>query len=113
MRQAYLTKSEAATYQDAAAYAERYRREAERLNELETRSRAEGQPLDDPLVRKISSFIKSYTEMRRGEEFVKREVRARARERIRWLAGGAMLLIAFATVPGLLARSLAAIRRSR
>jgi zinc/manganese transport system permease protein len=111
--QAYLTKSETTTYQDAAAYAERYRREAERLNELEIRSRAEGQPLDDPLVRRISSFIKSYTEMRRGEEFVKREVRARARERIRWPAGGAMLLIAFATVPGLVGWSLAAIRRGR
>jgi zinc/manganese transport system permease protein len=113
VRQAYLTKSEAATYQDAAAYAERYRREAERLNELEIRSRAEGQPLDDPLVRRISSFIKSYTEMRRGEEFVKREVRARGRERIRWVAGGAMLLIAFAAVPGLVVWSLATIRRSR
>jgi zinc/manganese transport system permease protein len=112
LQQAYFTKSEAATYQDAAAYAERYRREAERLNELETRSRAEGQPLDDLVVRRISSFIKSYTEMRKGEEFVQREVRSRARERIRWLAGGAMLLIAFATAPGLATWCLKAIKRS-
>ena len=113
VRQVYFTKAEAATYQDAAAFAERHRREADRLNELETRSRAEGQPLDDMMVRRISSFIKSYTEMRKGEEFVQREVRARARERIRWLAGGAMLLIAFATAPGLAVRCLKAIKRSR
>ena len=74
VRHAYFTQGEAATYQDAAAFAERRRGEADRLNELETRSRAEGQPLDDLLVRRISSFIKSYTEMRKGEEFVKREV---------------------------------------
>jgi zinc/manganese transport system permease protein len=112
VRQAYFTKGEAATYQEAAAFAERYRREADRLNELETRSRAEDQPLDDLQVRRISSFIKSYTEMRKGEEFVQREVRSRARERIRWLAGGAMLLIAFATAPGLVIQSLKAIKRS-
>ncbi len=112
VRQAYFTKDEAATYQEAAAFAERYRREADRLNELETRSRAEDQPLDDLQVRRISSFIKSYTEMRKGEEFVQREVRSRARERIRWLAGGAMLLIAFATAPGLVIQSLKAIKRS-
>ena len=112
VRQAYLTKGEAATYQEAAAFAGRYRREADRLNELETRSRAEDQPLDDLQVRRISSFIKSYTEMRRGEEFVQREVRSRARERVRWLAGGAMLLIAFATAPGLVIQSLKAIKRS-
>lgn len=112
VRQAYFTKGEAATYQEAAAFAGRYRREADRLNELETRSRAEDQPLDDLQVRRISSFIKSYTEMRRGEEFVQREVRSRARERVRWLAGGAMLLIAFATAPGLVIQSLKAIKRS-
>jgi zinc/manganese transport system permease protein len=112
VRQAYFTEGEAATYQEAAAFAERYRREADRLNELETRSRVDEQPLDDLLVRRISSFIKSYTEMRKGEEFVQREVRSRARERIRWLAGGAMLFIAFATAPGLAARCLKAIKRS-
>ncbi len=102
VRGIYLTRSEADIYRDAHAYAERYRREAEELNELETRSRAEGQALDDLLVRRISAFIKSYSEMRRGEEFVKREVRSRARERIRWIAGGGVLLIALAMMPGLL-----------
>src|SRR5678815_4743950 len=71
------------------------------------------QVLDDLAVRRISSFIKSYGEMRRGEEFVKREVRARARERIRWPLGGAMLLAALAIAPGVLTRVVAAARFSR
>jgi hypothetical protein len=50
--------------------------------------------------------------MRKGEEFVQREVRSRARERIRWLAGGAMLLIAFATAPGLAVLCLTAIQEA-
>jgi zinc/manganese transport system permease protein len=111
VRQAYFTSAELATYEDAAAFSERYRREAERLNELEISSRAGNQPLDDLLVRRISSFIKSYAEMRKGEEFVQREVRSRARERIRWLVGGVMLLIAFAAAPGLATRCLNAVRR--
>jgi zinc/manganese transport system permease protein len=74
------------------------------LNEIETRSRSEGRALDDFEVRRISSFLKSYSEMRKGEEFVKREVRSRARERTRWLAGGAVLLITLAIMPGLMTR---------
>jgi zinc/manganese transport system permease protein len=112
VRLAYFTRSEASTYLDAQAYADRYRREAEQLNDLETRSRAEGQALDDLLVRRISSFIKSYGEMRRGEEFVKREVRSRARERIRWLVGGIMLLVALAITPGLLTRGRRLLQRA-
>ena len=56
-------------------------------------------------MRRISSFIKSYGEMRRGEEFVQREVRARARERIRWLVGVPLLLVALALAPGMVARA--------
>ena len=51
------------------------------------------------MVARISSFLKSYGEMRRGEEFVMREVRARARERVRWVVGAAMLLLALLLVP--------------
>jgi zinc/manganese transport system permease protein len=107
VRALYLTRSEADIYQDAATYAERYRRQADELNEREMRSRAAGEALDDLTVRRISSFIKSYGEMRRGEEFVKREVRARARERIRWIVGGAMLLAALAIAPGVLTGAVA------
>jgi len=97
LRTLYFTRAEATTYADASEYAERYRRQAEDLNERERRNRTEGQRLDDFTVARISSFLKSYGEMRRGEQFVMGEVRARARERIRWpgslgLLAGALLV---------------------
>jgi zinc/manganese transport system permease protein len=102
LRAAYFTSTEAATYADARDHAERYRQEAERLNEVEQRSRSEGEGLADDMVRRISAFLKSYGEMRRGEEFVMREVRARARERVRWVVVPIMFAIAFLIAPGAL-----------
>ena len=84
---------------DASEYAERYRIEAERLNDLEKRNRTEGEALDDFSVGRISSFLKSYGEMRKGELFVMGEVRARARERIRWSVSLALLALALLFAP--------------
>ena len=42
LRTLYLNGTEAATYEDARRYAERYRAEAERLNAIEMKSRAQG-----------------------------------------------------------------------
>ena len=84
---------------EARRYSERYTREADELNERETRSRAEGQPIDDLQIRRMSSFLKSYGEMRKGEEFVMREVRSRGRERVRFLVGGALLVLALLMAP--------------
>jgi zinc/manganese transport system permease protein len=94
LRALYFTATERATFADAAAYAERYRVEAEALNERERRHRTEGEALDDLTVARISSFLKSYGEMRKGEQFVMNEVRARARARGRW--GMSLVLLAFA-----------------
>ncbi len=47
LRTLYLTATEAATYEDARRYAERYREEAERLNAIETKSRAQGEAIPD------------------------------------------------------------------
>jgi zinc/manganese transport system permease protein len=80
-RTLYFTRAEEATFVDASEYADRYRIEAERLNELEKRNRTEGEALDDFSVGRISSFLKSYGEMRKGEKFVMGEVRAGARAR--------------------------------
>ena len=96
----YMESSEVGLYRDAAAYADRYQREAERLNEREARSRFDGKPLDDHELTRISSFIKSYNEMRRGEEFVMREVRGRARARVRWIAGALAIALALSLAPG-------------
>src|SRR6267154_566681 len=94
LRTLYFTRTELATFADAGAYAERYRAEAEQLNDRERRNRTEGEALDDFGVARISSFLKSYGEMRKGEQFVMDEVRARARERVRW--GLSLGLLAFA-----------------
>ena len=94
LRTLYFTRAEEATFADAIEYAERHRIAAERLNDLERRKRTEGEALDDVSVGRISSFLKSYGEMRKGEQFVMVEVRARARERVRW--GMSVALLAFA-----------------
>jgi zinc/manganese transport system permease protein len=102
LRSAYLSGVELATYEDARTHAERHRVEAERLNAVETHSRSQGEALDDYTVQRISSFLKSYGEMRRGEEFVMREVRSRARERMRWMLSTGMVAFALLLVPGAL-----------
>jgi zinc/manganese transport system permease protein len=102
LRAGYLSRVELATYQDARAYAERHRVEAERLNAVETSSRSQGKALDDDTVQRISSFLKSYGEMRRGEEFVMHEVRSRARERVRWRLSAGMVALALLLMPGAL-----------
>jgi zinc/manganese transport system permease protein len=101
LRILYFTRAEQTTFVDAREYAERYRREAEQLNDLERRKRTEGEALDDFSVGRISSFLKSYGEMRKGEQFVMGEVRARARERVRWGMSLGLLALAllFAPVP--------------
>jgi zinc/manganese transport system permease protein len=83
-RNAYFTKDEEVIYQDAQQYVARYTAELTRLGEMEARNRYENTETDDFLVQKISSFQQSYSEMIKGEGFVMREVRSRARERLRW-----------------------------
>ena len=50
-------------------------------------------------LQRISSFLKSYAEMRKGEQFVMGEIRARARERVRWVASPGLLAIALLLAP--------------
>jgi len=99
LRSLYLTQAEAAAYQDASEYGERHRLAAEQLIELERRRRTQGEALDEPAVQRISSFLKSYAEMRKGEQFVMGEVRARARERIRWSLSLVLLAVALLLAP--------------
>ena len=86
-RTLYMSEGDRKIFDEANREAERYRALATQLNRKEQDSRWQGVALDDLQVRRISSFMQSYNEMRKGEEFVKREVRSRARERARgWLA---------------------------
>ena len=99
LRNLYFTKSEAAAFLDASETAERHRLAAEQLIEQERRSRTQGAALDETAVQRISSFLKSYAEMRRGEQFVMGEVRARARQRMSWIAGAGLLVLALLLAP--------------
>ena len=99
LRALYFTRAEATTFADASAYAQRYRREAEQVNDRERRNRTEGEVLDDLSIARISSFLKSYGEMRKGEQFVMGEVRARARERVRWGMSLGLLALAVLVAP--------------
>jgi zinc/manganese transport system permease protein len=99
LRTLYFSRSEAVTWAEASETAERHRIEAERLNDLEKRNRSEGEALDDFIIARMSSFLKSYGEMRKGEQFVMGEVRARARERVRWSLSLALLALALLCAP--------------
>jgi zinc/manganese transport system permease protein len=112
LRAAYMNDSERRTFLEADAHGERYRREARRLNELELRSRSEGARLDDAQVMRISSMLKTYNEMQKGEEFVKREVRSRARERARWVMAALALLASMLLSPDVVRHAARKIRRA-
>jgi zinc/manganese transport system permease protein len=101
LRNLYFTRTEIATYQDADTYAQRHRLAAEQLIELEKRRRTQGETLDETAMQRISSFLKSYGEMHKGEQFVMGEVRARARERARWWMSLVLLALGllFAPIP--------------
>jgi len=99
LRTLYFTRAEQASFVEASEYAERHRIAAEQLNELEKRNRTEGEALDDVKLGRISSFLKSYGEMRKGEQFVMAEVRARVRERVRWSASLGLLTFALLLAP--------------
>lgn len=91
VRAAYFNRQEQEIFADAQRYVQRYAGEMERLRLMEANRRWQGDALEEDLVRKISSFQQSYTEMIRGERFVMQETRARARERLRWPLGLGLL----------------------
>lgn len=105
IRAAYMDDKSRAIRADAAAYAQRYRDEMDKLRALETSRRWQGEALDEAEVRRIASFQKSYNEMIKGEEFVMAEVRKRARAGKRWWIAAAFLLFAISVVVSLPRRS--------
>jgi len=99
LRNLYFTNSELAAYRDADEYAERHRLAAEQLIEQERRSRTQGEALEETALQRMSSFLKSYAEMRKGEQFVMGEIHARARERVRWSGSLGLLALALLLAP--------------
>ncbi len=94
VRSAYMDEKALEIAADADRYRERYREEARKLRALESERRWKGAPLDEFEVRRLASFLKSYNEMMKGEEFVAREVRDRAREARKWWIAAAFTLFA-------------------
>jgi len=101
IRSAYMDGKAQAIALEAAGFSERYRDDAAKLRAREEERRWKGEPLDEVEVRRIGSFLKSYNEMIRGEEFVMREVRSRAREQNRWWISGILVLLALSLVVSL------------
>ena len=99
VRAAYMNGKDLAIAQEATEFAQRYRREAAQLRATEAERRWKGEPLDEYQLRRTASFLKSYNEMIRGEEFVVREVRSRAREAWRFAIGAVFALAALAITP--------------
>lgn len=94
VRTAFLTASERETVRDAEREAAQVAEAARRLSELEHRSRYSGREISDEELRRLSSYVQSYQEMQKGEQFVQRELRNRARHRQRWWFGLPMIATA-------------------
>jgi zinc/manganese transport system permease protein len=99
IRAAYMDEKSSRIAADAETYAERYRGESAKLREKEAQRRWKGEPLDEMEVRRLASFLKSYNEMIKGETFVVREVRSRARAERRFAIAATLLLLAALCVP--------------
>ena len=99
IRAAYMDEKSSRIAADAETYAERYRGESAKLREKEAQRRWKGEPLDEMEVRRLASFLKSYNEMIKGETFVVREVRSRARAERRFAIAATLLFLAALCVP--------------
>jgi len=93
IRDYFLSPIERDIYASAANVESKIRGESSRIGQLERESRWQGSELTDDEVRRLASYVQSFQEMQKGEQFVQREIRNRARERQRWAIGVPLLLI--------------------
>jgi zinc/manganese transport system permease protein len=93
---AFLTRTEAETYESAVRDIVRFQREADRLDATERAARYQGAPLADDEIRRIASYQQNYNEMTRGERFVRDVLQAKARARERWIIGVPAAVVALA-----------------
>ena len=96
VRIAFLTSAEQETFLQAVATAANVEAHAKRIDAMERNSRWHGTELSDDQLRKLSSYAQTFQEMQKGEEFVQREIRNKARERQRWIVGLPLILTALA-----------------
>ena len=98
VRMAFLSRAEIELMNDASRDAEHYRQEAQKLNGMERDSRWHGAELSDYELQRLSSYTKSFQEMRNGELFVQKEMRNKARERQSWALGIPVLAVSLAVL---------------
>jgi zinc/manganese transport system permease protein len=91
----FLNAREREEYLEAIGTRDRFRKDVDRLYDLERRSRWQGEALSDDDLRRIGSMQQTLTEMGRGERFVMDYLRARARERERWYVGIPLAAVGF------------------
>jgi zinc/manganese transport system permease protein len=89
----YLNKLEQKIQTDVQEHSILYRKRVEDLNRQENESRWKGDQLTEEQLQKVSSFLKIYNEMIRGENYVLREVVARAKERNRFYIAAVFFLL--------------------
>jgi zinc/manganese transport system permease protein len=82
--QRFLTPEEQRMYADAVQSARLRHAQAAQVTLQERDSRWQGEGLSDDAVRRLGTFQQAFNEMARGEDFVLRQLTARARERQRW-----------------------------
>jgi zinc/manganese transport system permease protein len=82
--QRFLQPEERQAYADALNSVRSLQGQAARLTREERQSRWQGEGLSDDAVRNLGSFQQAFSEMAKGQDFVLRQLKARARERQRW-----------------------------
>ncbi len=111
--QPFLSDGERTAFAEAMRDAQRYRAEVERLNRTEQTSRYQGRELSADEVRRLASYMQSFSEMQRGEQFVQAVLRRRARERERWWVGVPLVVVGLGVVTLLFARPIVRLPRLR
>jgi len=99
LRFLYLNQIEKKIQIDVQQHAIKYKKRIEELNSQENESRWKGSQLTEEQIQKVSSFLRIYNEMIRGENYVLREVIGRARERSRYTIAIIYLLLGAIFIP--------------
>jgi zinc/manganese transport system permease protein len=87
IRQLFLTLEERQIFAEAFSVENQVRSQIEQLDAIERNSRWQGAELTQEELRQLSSYTVSFQEMEKGEQFVQRELRNKARDRQRWVLG--------------------------
>jgi zinc/manganese transport system permease protein len=95
----YLNKLEKKIQIDVQAHSIKYKKRVEDLNKQENDSRWKNEQLTEEQLQNVSSFLKIYNEMIKGENYVLREVVGKAKERNRFYIAAVFFLLSGLLLP--------------